>query len=225
MTQHTDLIERLRASSEDGLTPDDAYAAAEALEAQAREIAKIEQENDLLRQHAAKQISDATLLTGIDVSNGAMNMGLQGGAAQLLAESFFDQFQKSEAVNYLELRFESESKMPGKAMVVTLQLVGGITPGEMPRPPWMKPSARFSSNRPAQAMDVDPEDFYGIADAIHHALEMLDGHEDAGTDWSQLDPKCSRRLRQALMAAWVLEYPKEAEALGVKLPYPPPTTA
>lgn len=38
MTQHTDLIERLRASSEDGLTPDDAYAAAEALEAQAREI-------------------------------------------------------------------------------------------------------------------------------------------------------------------------------------------
>lgn len=38
MTQHTDLIERLRASSEDGLTPDDAYAAADALEAQAREI-------------------------------------------------------------------------------------------------------------------------------------------------------------------------------------------
>lgn len=41
MTQHTDLIERLRASSEDGLTPDDAYAAAEALEAQAREIAEL----------------------------------------------------------------------------------------------------------------------------------------------------------------------------------------
>lgn len=102
---------------------------------------------------------------------------------------------------------------------------GWTPPGEIPRPPWMKPSARFSSNRPAQAMDVDPEDFYGIADAIHHALEMLDGHEDAGTDWSQLDPKCSRRLRQALMAAWVLEYPKEAEALGVKLPYPPTTTA
>lgn len=42
MTQHTDLIERLRASSEDGLTPDDAYAAAEALEAQAREIAGLQ---------------------------------------------------------------------------------------------------------------------------------------------------------------------------------------
>lgn len=102
---------------------------------------------------------------------------------------------------------------------------GWTPPGEMPRPPWMKPSDRFSSNRPAQAMDVDPEDFYGIADAIHQALEMLDGHEDAGTDWSPLDPKCSRRLRQALMAAWVLEYPKEAEALDVKLPYPPPPKA
>lgn len=140
MTQHTGLIDRLRyeptASQYLSLADliaslhEDRKNAANALEAQAREIAKIEQENDLLRQHAAKQISDATLLTGIDVSNGAMNMGLQGGAAQLLAESFFDQFQKSEAVNYLELRFESESKMPGKAMVVTLQLVGGVTPGQ-----------------------------------------------------------------------------------------------
>ncbi|KQB59319.1 hypothetical protein [Acidovorax sp. SD340] len=41
MTQHTDLIERLRASSEDGLTPDDAYAAANALEAQARELERL----------------------------------------------------------------------------------------------------------------------------------------------------------------------------------------
>lgn len=103
---------------------------AAALESQSREIARVEAENDLLRQHAAEQISDATLLTGINIGNGSMNMGLQGGAAQMLAESFFDQFQKSEAVNYLELRFESESKMPGKAMVVTLQLVGGLTPGQ-----------------------------------------------------------------------------------------------
>jgi hypothetical protein len=140
MTQHTEFIKRLRyeptASQYLSLADliaslhEDRKNAADALEAQAREIAKIEQENDLLRQHAAKQISDTTLLTGIDISNGSMNMGLQGGAAQLLAESFFDQFQKSEAVNYLELRFESESKMPGKAMVVTLQLVGGVTPGQ-----------------------------------------------------------------------------------------------
>lgn len=41
MTKHTELIERLRASSEDGLTPDDAYAAADALEAQALEIERL----------------------------------------------------------------------------------------------------------------------------------------------------------------------------------------
>ena len=97
-------------------------------------------------------------------------------------------------------------------------------PAGMPRPPWMKPDDFFGDGRPEHAMDVMPDDFHGIAAAIHHAMEALSQHEDAGTDWSPLDPKCSRRLSQALMAAWVLEYPKEAEALGVKLPYPPPPT-
>lgn len=38
MSKHEELIERLRESSEIGLDPEDAYAAADALEAQAREI-------------------------------------------------------------------------------------------------------------------------------------------------------------------------------------------
>jgi hypothetical protein len=111
--------------------------------------------------------------------------------------------------------------------VVRDQLIaaGWTPPGEMPRPPWMKPDQFFGDGQPEHAMDIMPDNFHGIAAAIHHAMEALSQHEDAGTDWSPLDPKCSRRLRQALMAAWVLEYPKEAEALGVKLPYPPPTTA
>lgn len=91
---------------------------------------RLAKENELLRQHAAEQISDSTLMTGISTNNGAIDVGLKGGAAQLLAESFFDQFQQSGAINYLELRFESEAKMPGRSMVVTLQLVGGITPGQ-----------------------------------------------------------------------------------------------
>lgn len=102
---------------------------------------------------------------------------------------------------------------------------GWTPPGEIPRPPWMKPDEFFGDGRPEHAMDVMPDDFHGIAAAIHHAMEALSQHEDANTDWSPLAPKESRRLAQALMAAWVLEYPKEAEALGVKLPYPPPTTA
>ena len=64
-------------------------------------------------------------------------------------------------------------------------------------------------------MEIDPDDFYGITAAIHHAIEMLNKHKDANTDWSPLDPKRSRRLQQALMAAWILEYPKEAAAHGI----------
>lgn len=80
--------------------------------------------------------------------------------------------------------------------------------------PGVKPGSSFGG-RPKHAMDIDPTDFYGITEAIHHALEALAEHEDSGTDWSPLDSKRSRRLRQALMAAWVLEYPQEATARGI----------
>ena len=106
-----------------------------------------------------------------------------------------------------------------------LSAAGWTPPGVIPRPPWMKPDQFFGDGQPEHAMDIMPDDFHGIAAAIHHAMEALSQHEDANTDWSPLAPKESRRLAQALMAAWVLEYPKEAEALSVKLPYPPPTTA
>lgn len=100
--------------------------------------------------------------------------------------------------------------------IVREQLIAaGWTPPPQ-RPPWIKPGDFFGGGRPAQAMDVDPGDFYGITEAIHHALEMLQGHPDAGTDSSPLDPKRSRRLRQALMAAWLLEYPEEANAAGAQ---------
>ena len=81
--------------------------------------------------------------------------------------------------------------------------------------PGIKPGD-FFGGRPEYAMEIDPDDFYGITAAIHHAIEMLNKHKDANTDWSPLDPKRSRRLQQALMAAWILEYPKEAAAHGIK---------
>ena len=69
MTQHADLIERLRASSEDGLTPDDAYAAAEALEAQAREIAELKaQESELCTLHGLAEAECKRLRTELDYS-------------------------------------------------------------------------------------------------------------------------------------------------------------
>lgn len=98
--------------------------------------------------------------------------------------------------------------------IVREQLIAaGWTPPPK-RPPWIKPEDFFGGGRPVHAMDIDPEDFYGITEAIHNALEMLGNHPEAGTDSSPLDPKRSRRLRQALMAAWLLEYPDEANAVN-----------
>ena len=117
------MYEELRAAIDDGhesMTHADALA----------EIAAIRAENTMLRQHAAKQITDATLLTGISPRNGGMDIGLEGGACQLLAEAFFDQFVEAGAVNFLEIRLESSTRMPGKAMTVTMQLADGATPGQ-----------------------------------------------------------------------------------------------
>lgn len=117
------MYEELRAAIDDGhesMTHADALA----------EIAAIRAENTMLRQHAAKQITDATLLTGISPRNGGMDIGLEGGACQLLAEAFFDQFVEAGAVNFLEVRLESSTRMPGKAMTVTMQLADGVTPGQ-----------------------------------------------------------------------------------------------
>lgn len=117
------MYEELRAAIDDGhesMTHADALA----------EIAAIRAENTMLRQHAAKQITDATLLTGISPRNGGVDIGLEGGACQLLAEAFFDQFVEAGAVNFLEVRLESSTRMPGKAMTVTMQLADGVTPGQ-----------------------------------------------------------------------------------------------
>ena len=40
----------------------------------------------------------------------------------------------------------------------------GIKPGD------------FFGGRPEYAMEIDPDDFYGITSAIHHAIEMLNEH-------------------------------------------------
>jgi hypothetical protein len=102
----------------------------QALEDAAEERDALIKENDLLRQHAAKQISDGTMLTGIVIRNGAAEIGLEGGACGLLADSFAKQFLDGGAMNYLELKFESQTVMPGVAFVVTLQRVDGETPAQ-----------------------------------------------------------------------------------------------
>lgn len=87
-------------------------------------------DNELLRQHAAREISDNTMLTGLSMSNGGINMGIEGGAAGLLVESFVHQFKNTGGINYVELMFTSTEVMPGERFTVTLQRVNGLTPAQ-----------------------------------------------------------------------------------------------
>lgn len=96
----------------------------------ADELSAMSAENTMLRQHAAQQITDGTLITGLNIGAGGFDLGLQGGAAQLLAESLAQQFKDGGGINYLELRFESSQALPGEKFVVTIQRVEGLTPAQ-----------------------------------------------------------------------------------------------
>ena len=89
----------------------------------------VEDENAMLRKHAAKQITDATLLTGINIHGGGMEVGMKGGAAGVLVEQLAQQFVDSGAINFLEMTFASAEMLPGEQFVVTIQRVHGETPG------------------------------------------------------------------------------------------------
>lgn len=82
------------------------------------------------RMERAESAVENPLLAGIQIHNGAMEMGLKGGAAQMLAEAFVEQFKQTGGVNYVELRFESTDRDVG-SMLVTLQRVEGKTPGHL----------------------------------------------------------------------------------------------
>jgi hypothetical protein len=70
--------------------------------------------------------NDATL-NSVKVDEGGLQLGIEGGACQVLVESLATQFAESGATNYLELSFNND--IVGD-MVVTMQRVGGMTPGE-----------------------------------------------------------------------------------------------
>ena len=90
----------------------------------------VEDENALLRQHAAKQITDATLMTSLHVHSGGMELGMEGGAAGILVERLAQQFLETGAKNFIELKFQSVEMMPGECFTVTIQRMGGETPGD-----------------------------------------------------------------------------------------------
>jgi hypothetical protein len=94
--------------------------------AQDSRVLELEAENDRLRQVLSEKIVTSTMLTEMNIIKGGVNMGLEGGAAQLLAGAFADQFRDSGAANYLELTFTS-GDLP---LLVTLQRQDGKTPSQ-----------------------------------------------------------------------------------------------
>lgn len=65
------------------------------------------------------------MLKKLSVENGCLDLELEGGACQILAETFIDQFKDNNAKNYLEVGFYNKETGP---ITVTIQRVNGLTP-------------------------------------------------------------------------------------------------
>lgn len=90
-----------------------------------RAIRQLREENERLLAAL-----DNPMLTGINIGNGSMDVGMKGNAAQLIAGMFLGVFEKhQDATNYLEMTFGS----PQGPIVVTVIRPGGKTPDQLRR--------------------------------------------------------------------------------------------
>jgi hypothetical protein len=88
-----------------------------------RTISELRKENERL----VSTISDP-LLTGINIGNGTIDIGFEGGPSQLLAGMFVGMFEKyPDAKNYIEVGFSS----PIGPITVTVQKSTGKTPHQL----------------------------------------------------------------------------------------------
>ena len=95
-----------------------------------RRLRAADSENANLRQAVADNITSSTMLTNMGIVNGGMNITLEGGACQLLADAFCEQFRSSGATNFVEMGFTGPDNLQ---LLVTLQKVYGKTPAQLKR--------------------------------------------------------------------------------------------
>lgn len=95
------------------------------------EVDQLKVENTRLRSLLAEKVVNSTMLTGLVPDDGGMTLGFEGGACGMLAQLLGAQFYESQAINYLELRFNSAKHPDLGPLVVTLQRVEGPTPHEL----------------------------------------------------------------------------------------------
>ena len=141
----TDLVERLRDiahASRLEWPADDVNAMNEAADELERLRAELGEANNLgnqfsdevVRMRERAERAEAALanplLTGMNIGNGTMDIGLEGAGPQLIAGMFLGTFEKyPDAKNYIEVRFDS----PQGPLLVTVVKPGGKTPHQARR--------------------------------------------------------------------------------------------
>ena len=93
-----------------------------------RTAAVLEAENNELREQVCNRLRDETKVVDILFRDRSLNVGLEGGACRILAESFAEQIVEAGAENYIEVAFVSEKILPGEKLIVTIQRCKGKTP-------------------------------------------------------------------------------------------------
>lgn len=90
-----------------------------------RTVRQLREENERL----AKALTDP-LLTGINMGNGTLDVGMEGPGPQLMAGMFLGMFEKyPDAKNYIEVTFGSHIG----PIIVTVMKSGGKTPDQLRR--------------------------------------------------------------------------------------------
>lgn len=92
-----------------------------------RSRARLEADNQRLREEIGKRVMDETFVTGLYLDRG-VSLGCKGGAAQMLAEMLAQQIEETNALNYLEMSFTSKQVAPDTQYLVTIQKCRGKTP-------------------------------------------------------------------------------------------------
>ena len=88
----------------------------------------INEENGNLRRGVADSAVAATMLTEMVMNKSGLTLQLEGGACQLLANTFADQFREQGGVNFVEMGFTAKD---GLRLIVTMQKVNGKTPAQL----------------------------------------------------------------------------------------------
>lgn len=95
-----------------------------------RSTAALVEENARLHEQLSRRLMDETVITDLAIRNG-LQLGLEGGAARVLARMLLNKFAASGAVHYLEMAIKATDMDPPAQFTLTLQRCDGQTPHQL----------------------------------------------------------------------------------------------